>query len=114
MAAFSPIRCKRCLRRPGPPSVAQQQRAPSVEAGLNWVSGYTGWDFSSVAAETPLSQLDPSEFYGVHHPLSAAEFAPVVAELQRRGRFRTEYEGRTLRERLGTRPLPAARESVAA
>ena len=45
----------------------------------------------------------------VHHPLSVGEFAPVVAELQRRGRFRTEYEGRTLRDRLGTRPLPLAR-----
>jgi long-chain alkane monooxygenase len=160
----------------------------TVEAGLNWVTGYTGWDFSSVDPSTPLSQLDPSEFYGVqsafgmanpgsgdldptphmrkgpesseptvadlglahaegiapkvvgtasqvadqleqivdeggadgfmvsavHHPLSAEEFAPVVAELQRRGRFRTEYEGKTLRDRLGTRPLPATRESVPA
>jgi FMN-dependent oxidoreductase (nitrilotriacetate monooxygenase family) len=160
----------------------------TVEAGLNWVSGYTGWDFSSVPPETPLSDLDPTEFYGVqsaftmanprtgdldptphmrkgpessaptvadlglahaegiapkivgtapqvadqleqivdengadgfmvsavHHPLSAEEFAPVVAELQRRGRFRREYEGSTLRDRLGTRPLPAARGSALA
>ena len=28
----------------------------------------------------------------------------VVPELQRRGLFRTEYEGRTLRENLGLRP----------
>jgi len=29
----------------------------------------------------------------------------VVPELQRRGLFRTEYEGRTLRENLGLRPV---------
>jgi hypothetical protein len=28
----------------------------------------------------------------------------VVPELQRRGLFRTEYEGKTLRENLGLRP----------
>jgi FMN-dependent oxidoreductase (nitrilotriacetate monooxygenase family) len=159
------------------------QSIATVDAGLNWVSGYTGWDFSRVDPVTPLSELDPSQFFGVqsafgaanpgpgdlestpymrkgpesaqptvadlgmahaegiapkivgtasqvadqleqivdaqgadgfmvsavHHPLSVGEFAPVVAELQRRGRFRTEYEGRTLRDRLGTRPLPLAR-----
>jgi alkanesulfonate monooxygenase SsuD/methylene tetrahydromethanopterin reductase-like flavin-dependent oxidoreductase (luciferase family) len=31
--------------------------------------------------------------------------AMVVPELQRRGLFRTEYEGRTLRENLGLRPV---------
>lgn len=164
------------------------QSIATAEAGLNWVSGYTGWDFSSVAADTLLSDLDPRRFYGVqsafgsanprpgdlhttpylrkgpesiaptvadlglahaegiapkavgtpaqvadqleqivdaggadgfmvsavHHPLSVEEFAPVVAELQRRGRFRTAYEGRTLRERLGTRPLPFARSAASA
>jgi long-chain alkane monooxygenase len=44
----------------------------------------------------------------VHHPGSMEEFRPVIAELQRRGRFRKEYEGPTLRERLGTKPLPWA------
>jgi hypothetical protein len=29
----------------------------------------------------------------------------VVPELQRRGLFRTEYEGRTLRENLGLKPV---------
>jgi hypothetical protein len=39
-------------------------------------------------------------------PISAEDFvAMVVPELQRRGLFRREYEGRTLRERMG---LPAA------
>ena len=28
----------------------------------------------------------------------------VIPELQRRGLFRTEYEGRTLRENLGLKP----------
>jgi hypothetical protein len=32
----------------------------------------------------------------------------VIPELQRRGLFRTEYEGRTLRENLGL-PRPASR-----
>ena len=32
----------------------------------------------------------------------------VVPELQRRGLFRTEYEGRTLRENLGLKPHPGA------
>ncbi len=34
--------------------------------------------------------------------------ALVVPELQRRGLFRTEYEGRTLRENLGLKPHPGA------
>ena len=31
----------------------------------------------------------------------------VIPELQRRGLFRTEYEGRTLREHLGLAPVPS-------
>ena len=39
-------------------------------------------------------------------PISAEDFVSlVIPELQRRGLFRHEYEGRTLREHLG---LPAA------
>jgi alkanesulfonate monooxygenase SsuD/methylene tetrahydromethanopterin reductase-like flavin-dependent oxidoreductase (luciferase family) len=45
-------------------------------------------------------------FSTVHMPGSIDEFAPVIAELQRRGRFRTEFEGPTLRDRFGTRPYP--------
>jgi hypothetical protein len=42
-------------------------------------------------------------------PGGLTEFAEqVVPELQRRGLFRTEYEGRTLRENLGL-PRPADR-----
>ena len=37
----------------------------------------------------------------------------VVPELQRRGLFRTEYEGKTLRENLGL-PRPESRHSKAA
>ena len=36
----------------------------------------------------------------------------VIPELQRRGLFRTEYEGRTLRENLGL-PYPVNRHAVA-
>jgi alkanesulfonate monooxygenase len=36
----------------------------------------------------------------------------VVSELQRRGLFRTEYEGRTLRENLGL-PRPESRYAKA-
>ena len=36
----------------------------------------------------------------------------VVPLLQERGVFRTEYEGTTLRDHLGLRPVPAAREGV--
>ena len=44
-----------------------------------------------------------------HLPHGAADFVDlVVPELQRRGRFRTEYEGRTLRENLGL-PYPENR-----
>ena len=41
-----------------------------------------------------------------HLPAGLEDFAnEVIPELQRRGLFRTEYEGRTLRENLGlTRP----------
>ena len=42
-------------------------------------------------------------------PASLVDFARlVVPELQRRGLFRTEYAGRTLREHLGL-PRPASR-----
>ncbi|MEA3130472.1 MAG: N-acetyl-S-(2-succino)cysteine monooxygenase [Paraburkholderia sp.] len=42
-------------------------------------------------------------------PGGLTDFAePVVPELQRRGLFRTEYEGRTLRENLGL-PRPENR-----
>jgi alkanesulfonate monooxygenase len=37
----------------------------------------------------------------------------VIPELQRRGRFRTEYEGRTLRDHLGL-PRPESRYAGAA
>ena len=47
-------------------------------------------------------------FSTVHMPGSIDEFAPVLAELQKRGRFRKEFEGPTLRDRLGTRPYPWA------
>jgi alkanesulfonate monooxygenase SsuD/methylene tetrahydromethanopterin reductase-like flavin-dependent oxidoreductase (luciferase family) len=49
-------------------------------------------------------------FSTVHMPGSIDELAPVIAELQRRGRFRTEFEGPTLRSRLGTRPFPWANQ----
>lgn len=155
----------------------------TVDAGLAWVSGYTGWDFSAYSHDTPVSQLDPTKFHGMqsafqlsnpnpgsldstpymrkgpetddptiaelgmghaegvvpkivgtpsqvadqleqlfdeggcdgfmvsaaHHPVSVEEFAPVIAELQRRGRYRTAFEGPTMRERLGTVPLPLSR-----
>ncbi|MFP6780903.1 MAG: hypothetical protein VCB59_04310, partial [Gammaproteobacteria bacterium] len=48
-------------------------------------------------------------FSTVHMPGSIDELAPVLAELRRRGRFRTEFEGPTLRSRLGTRPFPWSR-----
>ena len=42
-------------------------------------------------------------------PIALDDFAQlVIPELQRRGRFRTAYEGRTLRENLGL-PTPANR-----
>ena len=155
----------------------------TYEAGLSWVSGFSGWDFGAVDPDTPLSEIDSTQFQGMHsafqlsspdpgsldstpflrkgpetgnptvrdlglslaegitpkivgtpeqvadqleqiqdegggdgfmisathHPMSVQEFAPVIAELQRRGRFRTGYEGPTLRERLGTTPLPWAK-----
>jgi alkanesulfonate monooxygenase len=41
-------------------------------------------------------------------PGSADDFVDlVIPELQRRGLFRTEYEGRTLRENLGLSPVPS-------
>jgi hypothetical protein len=46
-------------------------------------------------------------------PGGLTEFASlVVPELQRRGLFRTEYEGSTLRENLGL-PRPVNRHAVA-
>jgi FMN-dependent oxidoreductase (nitrilotriacetate monooxygenase family) len=41
-------------------------------------------------------------------PQGAEDFVTmVIPELQRRGLFRTEYEGRTLRENLGLKPAPS-------
>jgi alkanesulfonate monooxygenase SsuD/methylene tetrahydromethanopterin reductase-like flavin-dependent oxidoreductase (luciferase family) len=40
-----------------------------------------------------------------HLPGGCEDFVNlVIPELQRRGRFRTEYEGKTLRENLGLKP----------
>ena len=40
-----------------------------------------------------------------HLPGGCEDFVDmVIPELQRRGLFRTEYEGRTLRENLGLKP----------
>ena len=47
-------------------------------------------------------------------PIGLQEFAAsVIPELQRRGLFRTEYEGATLRANLGLR-TPANRHAAAA
>ncbi|HTC09479.1 MAG TPA: NtaA/DmoA family FMN-dependent monooxygenase [Acetobacteraceae bacterium] len=41
-------------------------------------------------------------------PQGAEDFVSmVIPELQRRGLFRTEYEGKTLRENLGLKPVPS-------
>lgn len=50
-----------------------------------------------------------------HLPRGLADFVDlVIPELQRRGLFRTEYEGRTLREHLGLRrPEPVRRAAAA-
>jgi FMN-dependent oxidoreductase (nitrilotriacetate monooxygenase family) len=48
-------------------------------------------------------------FSTVYMPGSVDEFASVITELQRRGRFRKVFEGPTLRSRLGTRPYPFIR-----
>ena len=47
---------------------------------------------------------------GTHMPGAFEDFVDlVVPELQRRGLFRTEYSGNTLRDNLGlTQPLPGA------
>jgi len=48
-------------------------------------------------------------------PQGAEDFVTmVIPELQRRGLFRTEYEGRTLRENLGLPPVPARQARGAA
>ncbi len=53
-----------------------------------------------------------SDGFNVHVPLPAGRARrlrrPVVPELQRRGIFRREYEGKTLRENLGL-PRPENR-----
>ena len=44
-----------------------------------------------------------------YYPRGVTDIADLlVPELQRRGLFRTDYEGRTLRDNLGL-PLPASR-----
>jgi hypothetical protein len=49
----------------------------------------------------------------MHLPGGCEDFVElVVPELQRRGLFRTEYEGKTLRENLGLK-LPVSRYAVA-
>ena len=50
-----------------------------------------------------------------HLPQGIDDFvALVVPELQRRGLFRTEYEGNTLRQNLGLQPLPGAQAACRA
>jgi FMN-dependent oxidoreductase (nitrilotriacetate monooxygenase family) len=48
-------------------------------------------------------------------PAGAEDFVDlVIPELQRRGLFRTQYEGRTLRENLGLAPVPSRHARAAA
>ena len=50
-----------------------------------------------------------------YHPGGLTEFLDtVVPELQRRGRFRTEYDGKTLRENLGLRRVEHRRRRLEA
>lgn len=68
-----------------------EQVADEMEA---WFRGYGADGFNVMPATIPGGLVDFAEL--------------VVPELQRRGLFRTEYSGRTLREHFGlSRPLPA-------
>jgi FMN-dependent oxidoreductase (nitrilotriacetate monooxygenase family) len=77
---------------------------------------FVGSPVTVAAAINELVQADASDgFILVPHitPGGLDEFAgTVVPILQELGVFRTEYQGRTLREHLGLAPRPAARTAV--
>ncbi len=85
------------------------QRLGGHSGGLPWSAR------PKTIADQMEEWLDDRGSRRLHHPVpvparrvSTTSSTSVVPELQRRGLFRTEYEGRTLRENLGL-PRPANR-----
>ncbi|GAA3059323.1 NtaA/DmoA family FMN-dependent monooxygenase [Pseudonocardia yunnanensis] len=108
-----------------PITTAREWRALAEEKGLSIRElmvqvtarqSFVGTPAQVADALDEFVQTDASDgFVLVPHitPGGLDEFADtVVPLLQERGVFRTEYEGTTLREHLGLRPVPAAREGV--
>ena len=73
--------------------------AQIVDSIEEWVDGHAADGFNIIPTHLPGGIDDFVEL--------------VVPELQRRGLFRTEYEGRTMRENLGL-PQPVSRYAVRA
>jgi FMN-dependent oxidoreductase (nitrilotriacetate monooxygenase family) len=108
-----------------PIATAREWRALATEKGLSIRElmvqvtarqSFVGTPAQVADALDEFVQTEASDgFVLVPHitPGGLDEFADtVVPLLQERGVFRTEYEGTTLREHLGLRPVPAAREGV--
>ena len=108
-----------------PIATAREWRALAEEKGLSIRElmvqvtarqSFVGTPAQVADALDEFVQTDASDgFVLVPHitPGGLDEFADtVVPLLQERGVFRTEYEGTTLREHLGLRPVPAGREGV--
>ncbi|HEY4419123.1 MAG TPA: NtaA/DmoA family FMN-dependent monooxygenase [Pseudonocardia sp.] len=108
-----------------PIATAREWRALATEKGLSIRElmvqvtarqSFVGTPAQVADALDEFVQTEASDgFVLVPHitPGGLDEFADtVVPLLQERGVFRTEYEGTTLREHLGLRPVPATREGV--
>ena len=113
-AAFLPLALhlggQRGRRERGTAGLGRDQRQPAFAELAQRVGGYGGLAFVG----TPQTIADQMEEWLVgrgsdgfnimfpYLPQGLFEFVDrVVPELQKRGIFRTEYEGRTLRENLG-------------
>jgi alkanesulfonate monooxygenase SsuD/methylene tetrahydromethanopterin reductase-like flavin-dependent oxidoreductase (luciferase family) len=90
--------------RPEQPTIRELYKQVAGKGGFCLIG--TATEIADVMQQWFESQAcDGFNITPTHLPGGCVDFVDmVIPELQRRGLFRTEYEGRTLRENLGLKP----------
>jgi N-acetyl-S-(2-succino)cysteine monooxygenase len=113
-AARDPGVTARLMERARREGMTMRQLYAAVSAGF-WHLGVIGTPVDVADTMQTWFERDAADGFIIQPPYlpgSAEDFVNmVVPELQRRGLFRTAYEGRTLRENLGLPPVPSRNAS---
>jgi alkanesulfonate monooxygenase len=97
------------MAKRGNMTIRQLYLAASVARGHRTVTGTPADIVDTMQEWVEAGAADGFNIIPTHLPVAIEDFvALVVPEMQRRGLYRTRYEGRTLRENLGL-PLPKSR-----